>query len=613
MLTDLASLQPAKGAETPHLAHTPLLAAEFCRLARERFTGIVYAECAQAGGVFSLRDGRAVFFEDIREGGAMPDSLLEQGLLTKLQYCDIAVEVLNSPLHSEDVAFCQHAVRLGVLTQPQVDNELQRRVRQHVVRAVSWEDCRIELDPDPDGLLGILEYPQEIGPLVYMGVRTFFGEERLEALMPNAGALFVRWLVSESEAAHLFGLDAPELNLLQRLRPDVALAESIAESGVDPLEAKQLVYALVMARSVELTHVRASARDARSVLPGRYSAPSGVRAERLGIPAATRPKRVDDAEGKARRSEPRPSALHAARVGPAHTAAPPSHAAPQDSSRVGNRSRPAGQGRFSERSAGSLTPEPPRQSEPSLGGTVASPRSVSDSGPRPRPLRLEVAAPAADLRRPRRIGATLERLGRELKQLKAAGGQVAGAPAAETDTGPVAKPARANLEQLMRMRKSALNQAKQQADSQGSSAKTALDSFRAAQDALRGQQFARAHELMGKASAAEPNNPVYAMHCKWAAFRAKALAEEGVAELRALLRERISDDQHKAFAYYALGHIALEDKKEEAAERFFSKAIELDGENKDAQRHLRILELRRKAGAQDRGNKLFGIELGKRA
>jgi Tfp pilus assembly protein PilF len=115
---------------------------------------------------------------------------------------------------------------------------------------------------------------------------------------------------------------------------------------------------------------------------------------------------------------------------------------------------------------------------------------------------------------------------------------------------------------------------------------------------------------MRKACEAQPENAVYAMYCMWAALRSNNLPEDGVAKLRATLRDRVSDDQYKKFAYYALGHLSLYEKKEEAAEKFFRRAVELDKNNKDAERHLRIIELRRKTASEQRNNKIFGIEIG---
>lgn len=137
--------------------------------------------------------------------------------------------------------------------------------------------------------------------------------------------------------------------------------------------------------------------------------------------------------------------------------------------------------------------------------------------------------------------------------------------------------------------------------------------FRNAQEALRHQQFPRAHELMKKACEAAPQDERYALYYAWAGFRAGALDEDGISKLRLTLREKISDDQLKGFAYYALGHIAIHEKKDEAAEKFFRKAVELDKNNKDAQRHLRIIELRQKTASEEKTGKIFGIEIKKRA
>jgi tetratricopeptide (TPR) repeat protein len=134
--------------------------------------------------------------------------------------------------------------------------------------------------------------------------------------------------------------------------------------------------------------------------------------------------------------------------------------------------------------------------------------------------------------------------------------------------------------------------------------------LRQAQEMLREQQFARAHELMLKACEADPDNELYKLYRMWAAFRANALDASELSAFKSVLREKLNDDLLKAFAFYAMGHVLLGDKKDEQAERFFAKAVELDKNNKDAERHLRLIELRRKKAAVDKGNKIFGIEIG---
>jgi len=142
-------------------------------------------------------------------------------------------------------------------------------------------------------------------------------------------------------------------------------------------------------------------------------------------------------------------------------------------------------------------------------------------------------------------------------------------------------------------------------------AASAADLMRSAQDALREQQFGRAQELLAKACEVEPANDLYKMYRLWAGFRASALQEADVATLRNLVRDKLGDEQLKGFAHYAMGHLMLVEKKDEAAEKFFRKAKELDKNNRDAERHVRLLELRRKSSASDAaGQKIFGIEIG---
>jgi hypothetical protein len=590
------------------------LAAVFCRLARERFTGVVYAECADGGGVFSFRDGRAVFFEDVREGHSVADSLLAQGLITELQYADIGAEVLNAAAESEDVAFCQQAVRLGVLTRVRVDQELDRRVREHVVQAVGWLDCRVEVDPDPDSVVGILDYPQELGPLVHMGVRTF-DADRVAALIPDHDPRFVRWVGADREAIAFFGLDARESKLVARLSGESSLGAIIDEAGPDGLQLRRLAGLLHMAGLIELDEERSADRaraDRRGITraaggrsepaTGRYTA-SFVSEERLGVARGARPSSTRAAAAGSARPPAR-SAASSPRHPLAKEGAGPLHPLLRD-----------------EPSSPILPPRSPQRppsrsastSRPLPGATGASKSVPSESGDRlVSPPPRTVAEGSSRDWRPKRLGATLKRLDHELKHLRGAA-HASVAPAAAVGT-PAASPGRANLDQLMRMRQAALDRRNAASQETKAVATGTLDLFRAAQDALQKQKFDRAHELMARVCAAAPDNATYGLYHQWAAFRANRSTAEELNKLRTSLREKISDEQLKAFAYYALGHIALVDKKEEAAEKCFSKALELDKENKDAERHLRILELRRKAAESDKANnKFFGIEVGRKS
>src|SRR4051812_26650349 len=272
------------------------LAGLFCRLATERFSGVAYVENDQGGAVFSFRSGQIVFVEDLGEAQSIPETLVAKQLLTDVQYAEIAARVLESMAENEDVAFCQEAVRLGHLSQAQVDAELTRIVRGWVIQAIGWGACRTELDADPDALTGILEYPQDVVPLVHIGVRTFFDDERVRATIGGDGNLYVRLTRPAREIAELLRLDESEEALVGRIRPDVMLATAIDASGMDTFEAWQGVCTLVLAAIAELGQTpfsqaeRSGVRATQALAPnaGKYSASSDVREERVRQPSQQR-------------------------------------------------------------------------------------------------------------------------------------------------------------------------------------------------------------------------------------------------------------------------------------------------------------------------------------
>jgi Tfp pilus assembly protein PilF len=74
----------------------------------------------------------------------------------------------------------------------------------------------------------------------------------------------------------------------------------------------------------------------------------------------------------------------------------------------------------------------------------------------------------------------------------------------------------------------------------------------------------------------------------------------------------MQEPEQLAFASYVLGHVYFSAKRDDLAEKFFRKALATDRNNKDAERHVLILERRKQlhADADAAANrKLFGIQL----
>ena len=584
--------------ELTALASSGRFATVLCRLSRARMTGVVYVERADSGAVVSLREGVPVFVEDLGGGDPLGDAMLAQEVITPEQYARIMEHTLSDLTGSEDVAFALKAVELGVLTQAAVDAELTRRVRGQLIQALSWDSARIEIDDDPDALTGP-EYPQPLGSLLYMAVRTFFDEARVSQLLGEHRELYLRLLRPRAEVADHLGLDDSERELLEAFDPPSSVRSAIDRLAADSLEAHQLVAMLVLAEHAEHGNrpwsapieVPSHQRGPRPAAMGRYVTTEPLPEERLGPAVTPRARPPDPRRPTPERAQPL--------VRPPSAPVEPDYAFSAPSSPP---ARPASQ------------PQPVVKAEPAR---------AERSAPAPRPVSIRPTREPAP--RPRRLGAALKRLGKELQERRAHTQQLEGepaqhaaaAPAASTSGGSGVQPAAVvpgaepnAVRELIRRRRAMVSQQARAAEKKPQGASPA-ELMRSAQDALREQQFGRAQELFAKASEADPGNGVLKMLRLWAAFRANALQEGELVTLRNAVRDKLNDDAHKPFAYYAMGHISLADKKDEHAEKFFRKAMELDKTNKDAERHLRLLEIRRKTAATEaQGQKIFGIEIG---
>jgi Tfp pilus assembly protein PilF len=112
---------------------------------------------------------------------------------------------------------------------------------------------------------------------------------------------------------------------------------------------------------------------------------------------------------------------------------------------------------------------------------------------------------------------------------------------------------------------------------------------------LRQQFVKKARNEFKKACEMDPKQPAYRMYLLWSEHRAANTDFNHASrrELKELAKSHLCMENHSAFAHYILGHLAMSDREERAAEKFFKKAVDQDPKNQDAQRHYRILLNRR--------------------
>ena len=322
------------------------------------------------------------------------------------------------------------------------------------------------------------------------------------------------------------------------------------------------------------------------------SARSSVADERL--PDTLPEVEIPAAEPSARNSGERRTLAHPS-SGPLASPSPPLASV---------RERPSAQVRSGQASAPEPTRATPETSEDKGRRAPAGSPAASNEAPGTKaPGRSARARPRREPQDRRAALSALGRLGRELRRRRPNEPPPAAPPAA--NPAPDASGyGEAHLKHLIRMRVAgAMRQ-------QGETKRASDDLYHQGRALLQAEAFDRAAELFGQLTAEEPEQPVFEAYRLYALLRAHPKADtqaETITRLRGILRDYLSDDEHRAFAYYALGHAAFAEDNDATAEKLFRRATELNKKNKDAVRYLKILERRREQPA--RPQKLFGIEL----
>jgi len=591
---DSASFPEAREFEVP--LDQGRLGGVFCQLYRRRFTGTVRVESPGRFALIGFRAGQPVHIDDSTPGTALGDQLVEREVLTRAQYAAVIAQVTEVLVDNEDAAFCQHAVALGFLSQEQADEESSERTRTRLLQAMSWADCRVTFEESDDALSGQGEFPQQPGALVYMGVRTFYDEALLRSYVPDPARHYLRLVTSPAAVGEFFALDEDELKLLRALDPQSPIATLVGASIVDPAHAVAILALLAIAGLCEFSSTPFAPADAdRS---GTRPAPA-QRAERITSYAAM--PAVHATRAASTSATP---AVHATRAA-SQTTLQAVRGARQPSqtvmSAVQVEERPYARVATAHPAAGSVVPasnrEPPAQS---TGHVVDATQEA-----------LREAAARASRHGRRAMTPTAQRAVREPEAVRPAATQAKPHEPASTAPDPSvrAEYAKAHLNELLQRRRHGLHQP---APSPATPKRDATRTLRQVQELVREQHYARAEEIARELLEDEPANELFRAHYLWCKFRALPDNEAQSSELLDLAKKLAQTPEHGGFACYVLGHLYLAAKKDELAEKYFRRAQTADKTNKDAERHVLILERRKQQAieAESTNNrKIFGITI----
>ncbi|MDH5671031.1 MAG: hypothetical protein OEZ06_02720 [Myxococcales bacterium] len=556
--------------------------------------------------MFSFRGGRAVAFEAMDTGQNLADDMLVAGIIDGQRHAAL-IAAIPQEAESTDLAIAELAIGQGALLPSALEQQLARRLRAKLVQATTWSTTRYELDADPDGLAGIRETPIDVGPSIYLGVRTFYDDSHIDAVLARGRATYLRLLGEEAEAAAFFQLGAEERTFLSTLEPEISVNGVLHLGAIDPGDGWHLVCALVISGLAEVSEQRFSMASAavtvRPTGPARSSAPPQQR----HVPAPVSSVAPAAATAPPVAMAPQPPSARVAAVpvsapvasplagrGPAPVSIPAQDRVPRESMVAPDRHSSAAPAPRSSIPARNPS-HPSRSSEPSRPSVPASasspPQSRSD---KPR-------------RRSRKMSVALQGLDRQLRGRKPTAGGARAVPSGPLSQPPASNPPgrdRSHVEQLIRMRQAAQSQGPRRPRGNPE------ELFGRYRDATRHQRFGAAADFMSQVMEIDPDNEVFEMHHLLAQLRAKRAKPEQLKRMKLLLREHVNEELQQGFVYYAMGHLALEEGNDELAEKCFRRASELDKSNRDAERYYRIVELKRKHAEEAKGNKIFGIEVG---
>ncbi|HEY2732957.1 MAG TPA: DUF4388 domain-containing protein, partial [Polyangiales bacterium] len=251
----------------------------FCDLYRRRFTGLLRVESDDGHAAIGFREGVPVSTEDSSRVGRLGTDLVERGSLNRAQYAAVIARVTDGLVEHEDLAFCEHAVELGFLSEEQARSELSERTRTQLIQALAMRDCQCSFDEGEHALLGQGEYPQELGAIVYMGVRTFYDEELLRRYVPEPSINYLRLLAPVTSIGEFFALDHDETKLLRAIDPESPIDTLVHASIVDASHAYAIIALLRIAQLGEFATKPFAPEQTTAAISG------GRSASRQGMPA----------------------------------------------------------------------------------------------------------------------------------------------------------------------------------------------------------------------------------------------------------------------------------------------------------------------------------------
>jgi len=203
------------------------------QLQRQRDTGLLAVNAENVTTLVYFNGGRLVYAEEGALGETLGRLLVQSGALAPEQYAH-AVDVMKAQtVNAESPKMGEVLVQLGYVTVETVQRGLIAQVRRRVSRLIEWERLAWDFDHGDEYLVGIPSYPMRAERLVLEGIRLFYDEARMTALLQPylAGHLMLRATVDL--IAGCFALTPAEHTLLATIDGSRTTQEWLTERAAE--------------------------------------------------------------------------------------------------------------------------------------------------------------------------------------------------------------------------------------------------------------------------------------------------------------------------------------------------------------------------------------------
>jgi hypothetical protein len=519
------------------------------QLFRKRITGcLVVTDDAGDESAVYLREGLPVHLDRLDQLDRLPRVAVEAGVLS-----EYAVSSLGA---GSDEAFAQAVIARGLCTPAALADVLKLQLRRKLVRLFFARKGRFDiyLDPHEHGS-GEAFATMRVDPrcVVYPGIRAAYDEGRLEeelAPLQNHSFRLVSALPAALLEAMGFPRADPTVALLGAQR--VTLAD-LPPAGAKPVEARAAVLALLYTDLLEATTLSAPAPRATVAMP--VAAPASPPA-------------------------PAPAARASGPVPVAATAAPPSPSA--------------------MRTSGSM----PAATAPVAGPTTGDPAlraRIEDLFARLSALSHFDLLAIGEVASGEEVAAAYMRNIRQLHPDRLASvGLKDLTEKAERVVAQMNEAQAVLADPRRRAEYVAARAGKAPAADTGQSILHAEETFQKGEVYLRKGDYTRAVECFATAMREGPLEPAYKAHWAFARWSAPGAAKEALAhETINILEELLKERPKSALTHYWLGLLRKSLGDAQAAESSFRAALAQNKNLLEAEREIRLIEMRRTRGSQN--------------